>query len=121
LKFETAGASRRIAISESVLSDFNGLRRRFRIVAEALAARRAREAPVGLAGLSEKQYQASVGLARNCRFSQSASRRSTGRVRRSSGVPSDLINGTEYHSSEALDRRPGAGLGSGARLDQGLD
>src|SRR5580700_2494276 len=36
--------------------------------AEALVARRAREAPVGFAGLSEKQYQAPAGLARNCRF-----------------------------------------------------
>src|ERR1700722_1736663 len=87
--------------------------------AEALVARRAREAPVGLACLSEKQYQAPAGLARNCRFSQSASRRSTGRVRRSSGAPSDLINGTEYHSSEALDRVAGV-PGQGSDQVRGL-
>ena len=37
-------------------------------------------------------------------FSQSASRPSTGSIRRSSGTPSDLINQIPYHSSEALDR-----------------
>src|SRR5580704_2619025 len=89
--------------------------------AEALVARRAREAPVGFAGLLKNNTRPQPAWQEIVVFSQSASRRSTGRVRRSSGVRSDLINGTEYHSSEALDRRPGAGLGSGARLDQGLD
>src|SRR5580692_11719952 len=80
---------------------------------KALVARRAREAPVGLANISEKQYQVPAGLARHCRFFSISVPAPTGRVWPSSGAPSDLINGAPYHSSEALDRIAGVpGQGS---------
>jgi hypothetical protein len=51
--------SRRIAISESVLSDFNGLRRHFRVGSLPLAARSGRASPMTSASrraaTSEKQ------------------------------------------------------------------
>jgi hypothetical protein len=68
--------ARRITASrwsaESVLSDFSGLRRQFRVVPWSYAKSRPRVAHEkcwpGFPVLSEKQYQIPAGRARNCRF-----------------------------------------------------
>src|ERR1700722_696068 len=59
--------------SESISSDYNGLRRHFRVVPPPQTAERPRPAAheqrrVGLSLLSEKQYWTPAALARNCRF-----------------------------------------------------
>ena len=93
---------------ETVLSDFNNLRRHFRAVpalnAEAAVARRLLEVRTWLVIISTNNIRSTADLARNCRFflNQCVPGPRPAACAAPSGTPRDLINRIPYHTKSRL-------------------